>query len=463
MAIMVSASGIRGTTEGEPHHNLTPIDVVIWTAAWGAWLREKYGKAVSVLIGQDARPSGSVLRPIAIQTIRAFGHEVWDAGLVTTPTLAVAVPALGVAGGLILTASHNPTGWNALKFLDEAGEFLAPETIRTIQSYTQKPSFPATESPGPIRSADQLLSLHIEAILRQPFLPVEAIQARRFRIVLDAINSGGALYIPPLLEALGVKVVKVLHAEPHGRFAHPPEPLPQNLSDLSAALRDTQADLGIAVDPDVDRVAFFLPNGRPFGEEYSLVVAADYLLSRQKGPVVSNLSTTQAVRRVAERHGVPFFASPVGEYHVVRQMKAVSAIIGGEGNGGVIWPAVHYGRDALVGIALMLARLTECQDAYELRSTYPDYHQVKLSLPLSQPIADWKPLWDALKALAPRANAIELDGLKLEWPDTWVHIRPSGTEPLVRIYAEAPTPEEAQNLAQSFQRELRRVYEAVRP
>lgn len=457
MAIIVSASGIRGTTEGRPHQNLTPLDVAQWVAAWGAWLRDKYGKPVSLVIGQDARPSGSVLRPIAIQMVRAFGHEVRDAGLITTPTLAVAIPALGAAGGLILTASHNPAGWNALKFLDENGEFLPPEALKAIEMHASKLSFPATESPGSLRPAENLLSLHVESILRQPLLEVEAIRARRFRVVLDAINSGGALYVPPLLEALGAEVVKVLNAEPHGRFAHPPEPLPRNLTTLSQTLRETNADLGIAVDPDVDRVAFFLPDGSPFGEEYSLVVAVDYILVRQKGPVVANVSTTRAVREVAQRYGMPFYASAVGEYHVVQQMKAVGAVIGGEGNGGIIWPAVHYGRDALVGIALMLARLAECSDAYELRASYPTYHQVKLSFPLSGPISGWSSLRDSLKQAAPDAQVIEQDGLKLEWTDRWVHIRPSGTEPILRLYAEAPTLKEAEDLAQHFKTQVQKM------
>jgi len=455
MPLIVSASGIRGTTEGPPGENLTPVDVVRWTAAWATYLREKHGRPVPVLIGQDARPSGNLLRPIAIQTVRAFGHEVGDAGLVTTPTLAVGIPALGAAGGLILTASHNPAGWNALKFLDENGEFLPPEAIQTIQAYTRSLHFPATESPGPIHSADNLLSLHVGAILKQPFLSVEDIRARRFRVVLDAINnSGGALYIPPLLEALGAEVVKVLNAEPHGRFAHPPEPLPQNLTALSRALRETDADLGIAVDPDVDRVAFFLPDGTPFGEEYSLVVAVDYVLSRQPGPVVANLSTTLAVRKVAESYGVPFSLSAVGEYHVVQKMKAVRAVIGGEGNGGIIWPAVHYGRDALVGITLMLARLAAFSDAHALRATYPTFYQVKLSIPLTGSLPEWETLRARLRALAPTAQAIDLDGLKLEWSDRWVHVRPSATEPILRLYAEAPSQKDAEDLAAQFKNYL---------
>lgn len=454
MPLLISASGIRGTTQGQPHHNLTPLDAATWTAAWAAWLRETHGKPVPILVGQDARPSGTILRPIAIQILRAFGHEVWDAGLITTPTLALAIPALGVAGGLLLTASHNPAGWNALKLLNEHGEFLPPQALQTIQEHLKNLSFPATESPGPVQPAENLLSLHIQAILRQEILPLEAIRARRFRVVLDAINSGGALYIPPLLEALSVQVVKVLHGEPHGRFAHPPEPLPNHLTDLSRAVQETHADLGIAVDPDVDRVAFFLPDGNPFGEEYSLVVAADYILSQQKGPVVANLSTTQAVQQIAERYGVPFHASAVGEYHVVQKMKAVGAVIGGEGNGGVIWPAVHYGRDALVGITLMLARLTAFSNAHELRESYPSYYQVKISVPLSESPPDWKALWNHLKAISPTAQAIEIDGLKLRWPQKWVHIRPSGTEPILRIYAEAPTQKEAEGLAAQFKNYL---------
>jgi len=457
MPLIISASGVRGLTQGPTLENLTPVDAVCWVAAWAAWLRERHGNAVSVLIGQDARPSGAVLRPMAIQTVRAFGYEVWDAGLTTTPTLAMGIPFLGVAGGLIFTASHNPAGWNALKFLDERGEFLPPTAIEEIQSHAKRLIFPATENPGSVRAAEGLLSHHIETLLHHPFIDIEAIRRKRFRIVLDAINSGGAIYVPPLLEALGVIDLEVLHADPHGRFAHPPEPLPQHLMVLSQAVQAHKADLGIAVDPDVDRVAFFLADGNPFGEEYSLVVAADYVLARQKGPVVANLSTTQAVCYVADEHGVPFYASAVGEYHVVQKMKAVGAVIGGEGNGGVIWPAIHYGRDALVGITLMLARLAEVGDAFTLRQMYPSFHQVKLSLPLSEAPSDWHPIWQTLQAQIPDASAVLLDGLKVTWPDRWVHVRPSGTEPILRIYAEAPTAEEAHYLAECFRTSVQKA------
>lgn len=453
MPLIVSASGVRGTTEGASGENLTPLDVVQWVSAWATWLQTQHGSSLSVVVGQDARPSGSILRPLAIQTLRAFGIDVWDAGLTTTPTLAMAVPSLSAQGGLMLTASHNPAGWNALKFLDQAGEFLPPNALTEIRLLLSKCQYPSTENPGQVQPAENLLSHHIRAILTHPFLA--GLPLPKLRIVVDAINSSGALYVPALLEAMGVSDVIMLNAEPNGHFAHAPEPLPQNLTTLAQQVQAHKADLGIAVDPDVDRVAFFLPNGEPFGEEYTLVVAVDYLLSRQKGPVVANLSTTQAVRHVSTQHGVEYYESAVGEYHVVQKMKQVGAIIGGEGNGGVIWPAIHYGRDALVGIALFLARLAQAQgDAIALRQAYPTFYQLKHSLPLPSPLTQPETLWDRLSQLAPDAAPCLIDGLKLSWEDRWIHIRPSGTEPILRVYVEAPSPKAAQTLLDQFVKAL---------
>ncbi len=449
MPLIISASGIRGTTEGPVGQNLTPLDAVQWVSAWANWLQARHGQNLAVVVGQDARPSGHILRPVVIHTLRAFGVTVWDAGLTTTPTLALAVPHLSAQGGVMLTASHNPAGWNALKFLDEAGEFLPPATLSEVRALMANLSYPATERPGQVLSADHLLSHHIQTLLAHPF--VASVRLPKLRVVVDAINSSGAIYVPALLEAMGVGEVITLHAEPNGLFAHAPEPLPQHLTTLAQQVQELGADLGIAVDPDVDRVAFFLPNGEPFGEEYTLVVAVDYLLSRQRGPVVANLSTTQAVRQVSARHNAAFYESAVGEYHVVQKMKQVGAVIGGEGNGGVIWPAIHYGRDALVGIALFLARLAEAQgDAVALRRTYPTFYQRKHSLPLAQPLAQPEALWEKLIHLAPDATPCLVDGLKLNWEDRWVHVRPSGTEPILRLYVEAPSPEAAQALLDRF-------------
>ncbi|MCS7154094.1 MAG: phosphoglucosamine mutase [Bacteroidia bacterium] len=454
MPLIVSASGIRGTVEGEVGQHLTPVEVVSWVGAWGQWLREQHGP-VRVVVGQDARPSGEILRPIAVQTLRAMGHTVYDAGLTTTPTLAMAVPFYEARGGLILTASHNPAGWNALKFLDENGEFLSPEAITAINSYRHKLHFRATDHPAALERAEEALRHHIESILRHPWVDREAISQSRFRLVVDGCNSGGGIFVPALLEALGVEDMILLNCEPTGKFAHLPEPLPENLSALSEKVQAEKAHLGIAVDPDVDRVAFFLPNGQPFGEEYTLVSVADYALSLQKGPIVANLSTTMAVRQVAQAHGVPFYESRVGEYHVVQKMKAVGAILGGEGNGGVILPTLHYGRDALVGIALFLSHLAKAGgDAVALRDRYPRWAMVKGKVSLSSPPQLTLALWEKLMSHAPDAEANLEDGLKLRWSDRWVHMRASGTEPLIRIIAEAPTLAEAEALRDSWQKLL---------
>lgn len=454
MALIVSASGIRGTVEGQVGENLTPVEVVSWIAAWGSWLRERYG-AVRIVVGQDARPSGELLRPIAIQTLRAIGHTVYDAGLSTTPTLAMAVPFYEAHGGLMLTASHNPPGWNALKLLNEAGEFYAPSTIHEVARQRERLTFPATDHPGALERADGALTHHIGALLRHPWVDGAAIARQGFRIVLDGCNSSGGIFLRALLEALGVQEVICIHCEPTGRFAHPPEPLPENLSDLSQKVRETDAHLGIAVDPDVDRVVFFLPDGSPFGEEYTLVATSDYALSHEKGPLVANQSTTMAVRWVAAQYNVPFYESRVGEYYVVEKMKAVGAIFGGEGNGGVILPALHYGRDALAGAALFLSYLARSGgDAVALRRRYPDFAMVKEKITLPPGVAPSPALWDRLLSFAGDAEVSMEDGLKLRWTDRWIHLRASGTEPLFRIIAEAPTPDEAAALVTTWRNHL---------
>ncbi|MCX8113094.1 MAG: phosphoglucosamine mutase [Bacteroidia bacterium] len=456
MTLIVSASGIRGTVEGPSGDNLTPVEVVSWVGAWGQWMRSQYGPA-RLLVGQDARPSGEVLRPLAVQTLRALGHTVYDAGLTTTPSLSMAIPFYEAKGGLILTASHNPPGWNALKFLDEKGEFLPPQAIQAIAQVRETLNFPATDHPAPLECAEATLTHHLTSLLRHPWVDREAIEKQRFRIVVDGCNSGGGLFVPALLEALGVESVIRLNCEPTGRFARPPEPLPENLTELAERVRQTNAHLGIAVDPDVDRVVFILPNGKPFGEEYTLVATADYALSRQSGPIVANLSTTLAVRWVAERYGVPFYESRVGEYYVVQMMKAVGATFGGEGNGGVILPSLHYGRDALAGVALFLSYLARMGgDAIKLRAQYPDLAITKGKVPLSD--RGLSPdIWDKLRSQAPEAESNIEDGLKLRWADRWVHIRISGTEPIIRIIAEAPTIHEANALRAHWESTLRSI------
>lgn len=453
MTLIFSASGLRGTIGGRPGENLTPIDAVQWAAAWGYWHYQHHGPA-ALVIGQDARPSGIILRPLVGQTLRAFGHTVLDIGLTTTPTLEMAIPHLQAQGGTILTASHNPAGWNALKFLNEKGEFLAPDILQEIAALRDHVVFPSIEIPGSLSFPENLLTHHIQSLLSRPEVQPEKIARLALRIVVDGINSGGAIAVPALLEALGVRDIHLLNGEPNGHFAHPPEPLPENLAQLAEAVRTQKAHLGIAVDPDVDRVAFFLPDGEPFGEEYTLVAVADYILSHQKGPVVTNQSTTLAVRKIAEKHGVPFYESRVGEYYVVQKMKAVGAVIGGEGNGGVIWPAVHYGRDALVGIALFLSTLAEVGgDAMALRARYPSFIMRKEKLPLATPLPP--DVWQKLLEAAPDATPSLEDGLKLSWPDKWIHLRASATEPLLRIIAEAPTAEECDALIRVWEQRLK--------
>ncbi|MCS7297173.1 MAG: phosphoglucosamine mutase [Bacteroidia bacterium] len=454
MALIVSVSGIRGTVEERAGEGLTPVEVVSWVGAWALWLRERYGQT-QVVVGQDARPSGEVLRPIAIQVLRAVGHTVYDIGLTMTPTLAMAVSFFKAKGGLMLTASHNPLQWNALKFLNEKGEFFPPHFIQEIAGYRDRLAFPAANHPGSLERAEGAFEYHLSTILRHPWIDVEAIRRCHFRVVVDACNSGGGIYLPLLLEALGVDEVILLHEQPTGVFARPPEPLPENLTELAQAVQRVRADLGIAVDPDVDRVAFFLPNGHPFGEEYTLVASADYVLRHERGPLVTNQSTTMAVEWIARQYQVPFYESRVGEYYVVEKMKAVGAVFGGEGNGGVIWPALHYGRDALAGISLFLSHLAhEGGNAALLRKRYPDFVMMKAKLELPK---GWTPkpeLWMRLQEKAPEAQASLEDGLKLRWTDAWIHIRLSGTEPLIRIIAEAPSAEKAKELVAEWQKLL---------
>lgn len=453
MALIVSASGIRGTTEGKVGENLTPLDALRWVSAWGLWLARQHGGPCRVIVGQDARPSGAILRPIVIQALRAQGHAVEDAGLITTPTLAMAIPYRHAQGGLILTASHNPAGWNALKLMSSEGEFYSPSVIEEVRQLCSALAFGHTENPGEVSAAEGLLSYHIESILRLPRVYPEAIRQAQLKVVVDGICSGGAIAVPALLEALGVSQIEVLNGEPHGRFPRPPEPLPEHLTELSQQVRMKGAHLGIAVDPDVDRVAFILPNGEPFGEEYSLVAIADYVLSYEKGPVVANASTTQAVAEIAARHQVPFYESRVGEYFVVQKMKAHGAIIGGEGNGGIIYPRLHYGRDALVGIALLLSYLAqEGGDALRLRARYPHYAMVKAKITLAAPLPP--NLWERLAEEAGSAEVSLEDGLKLRWKDKWIHLRSSATEPLIRLIAEADTVAEAQELIRFWQERL---------
>ncbi len=450
MTLIKSISGMRGTIGGRPGDNLTPLDAVELAAAFGQWLRER-GAATRVVIGRDGRISGPMISALVAQTLCGMGIEVIDQGLSTTPTVAMGVPQHGAGGGIVLTASHNPEQWNALKLLNEKGEFISAEDGRELLNLlaARNFTFAAVDALGQLRPDEDACNMHIRAILNLEAVPVEAIRQRKFKVVVDAVNSTGALYMPPLLEQLGCEV-SLLNGEVTGRFAHNPEPLPGHLTDLAKAVKERDADLGIAVDPDVDRLVLVCEDGSMFGEEYTLVAVADYILSRKPGPVVSNLSSSRALRDLAERYGQSCYASAVGEVHVVKKMKEVGAVIGGEGNGGVIYPPLHYGRDAMVGIALFLAQLLRSgQSASALRAAYPHYEMIKDKIPLQEgmkPDALLRQLAEAFARKGARINTV--DGLKIERDKSWVHLRKSNTEPILRLYAEAPTETEARSLIQ---------------
>ncbi len=445
MSLMKSISGIRGTIGGVPGDNLTPLDVVKFTAAYGTIL----GKGKKVVVGRDGRMSGEMVRSLVVNTLIGLGIDVIDLGLSTTPTVEMAVKFEGADGGIILTASHNPKQWNALKLLNEKGEFISAELGLQMLTIAEKEAFdfaPVDEL-GKYDSDDTLLQTHIDAILVHPLVNKELIGKKNFKIVVDAINSSGAVAVPALLNSLGVRDVTVLNAEMHGNFSHNPEPLPENLVDLCSAVVNQKADLGIAVDPDVDRLCFVSEDGTLFGEEYTLVAVADYILSTKKGNTVSNLSSTRALRDITEKHGGEYFASAVGEVNVVKKMKEVHAVIGGEGNGGVIDPELHYGRDALIGIALFLTHLAQTgKTTSELRKSYPDYFMSKNKIDLPKG-TDVKAILAKVKDEYTLQPVNTEDGVKIEFEKSWVHLRASNTEPIIRIYSEASTTEKAAELA----------------
>lgn len=445
MALMKSISGIRGTIGGAPGDNLTPVDIVKFTAAYATII----GKGKKVIVGRDGRMSGEMVRSLVVNTLLGMGMHVIDLGLSTTPTVEMAVKFEGADGGIILTASHNPKQWNALKLLNEKGEFISAELGQQMLAIAEKEAFefaPVDEL-GTYSADNTLLQTHIDAILTHPLVDKKLIAQKNFTVVIDAINSSGAVALPALLEALGVTNYTVLHAEMHGNFAHNPEPLAENLIDLCAAVVNQKADLGIAVDPDVDRLCFVSDDGSLFGEEYTLVAVADYILSKQKGNTVSNLSSTRALKDVTEKHGGEYFASAVGEVNVVKMMKEVNAVIGGEGNGGVIDPQLHYGRDALIGIALFLTHLAQTGlSTSALRKTYPDYFMSKQKIDLPKG-TDVKALLEKVKTQYAAQPVNTVDGVKIEFDKSWVHLRSSNTEPIIRVYSEASTVEQADALA----------------
>jgi len=456
MSLIKSISGIRGTIGGKVDENLTPIDAVKFAAAYGSWLKGQSGKEhVKVVIGRDARISGEMIQNLVQYTLIGLGIDVVNIGLSTTPTVEVAVPLEKADGGIILTASHNPKEWNALKLLNNKGEFVSDEDGKAILRIAQENdfSFATVDHLGKLSHDDRYIDLHIEQVLALPLVTPKAIQEKKFRVVVDAVNSTGGIAIPRLLERLGVEVVK-LYCEPNGHFPHNPEPLKEHLGDICKKVVDEKADFGIVVDPDVDRLAFITDQGEMFGEEYTLVACADYVLGKAKGNVVSNLSSSRALRNIAQKHGVTYSAAAVGEVNVVTEMKRVGAIIGGEGNGGIIYPELHYGRDALVGVALFLSLLAERgSSVQQLRESYPAYFMSKNKIQLTEQINPDQIL-KAMEQKYAHEQTTTIDGLKIDFSESWVHLRKSNTEPIIRIYTEAKSQKEADELAQRFIQEM---------
>ncbi len=449
MTLIKSISGIRGTIGGVPGDGLSPLDVVKFTAAYAAFIRKTTPGNNTIVVGRDARLSGSMVSGIVVSTLCAMGYDVVNIGLASTPTTEIAVVAEKAAGGIILTASHNPTQWNALKLLNSSGEFLndaqGKEVLRIADEEDYE--FVAVEDLGHEYINNTYNSKHIESVLALDLVDRDAIAAADFTVAVDAVNSVGGVVIPQLLRALGVKNIVGLNCEATGKFAHNPEPIPGNLTQISDLMRNGGADVGFVVDPDVDRLAIVMENGEMFVEEYTLVAVADYVLSHTPGSTVSNLSSSRALRDVTERHGCTYSASAVGEVNVTTEMKRTGAVIGGEGNGGVIYPASHYGRDALVGVALFLTLLAKSgKKVSELKAGYPAYAIAKNKIQLT-PDIDVDAILNALKESFAGETVTDIDGVKIDFADSWVHLRKSNTEPIIRIYSEAPTMEQADALA----------------
>ena len=453
MTLISSISGIRGTLGGKAGENLTPIDVVLFASAYSSWLLQNHEKS-TVVVGRDARPSGPMLQALVQQTLISLGINVIDVGLSTTPTVELEVIRHNSQGGIIITASHNPKEWNALKLLNEKGEFLNAQEVIKIVQISQNLStidYATNEKLGSISVEQNAIQHHIDAILNLPLIDSKAIQRKEFKIVVDGVNSSGGIAVPQLLKALGVQVIPI-HCEPNGDFPHNPEPLAHHLTDLSEAVVEYKADLGIAVDPDVDRLVFMDEKGKIFGEEYTLVACADYVLRNKPGNTVSNLSSTRGLAELTDKYGGNYFASAVGEAHVVELMKKTDAVIGGEGNGGVIYPDLHYGRDALVGIALFLSHilLMDCSVS-ELRSQYPNWLMRKDKIKLTSK-HDVEDLLDSIASAYDGFQVTTIDGVKIDFTDGWIHIRKSNTEAIIRIYAEAKTEQRLDELVEEIQK-----------
>ena len=460
MALMKSISGIRGTIGGKPNSGLTPIDIVKYTAAYGSILLQHNKNTCTVVIGRDGRISGEMVNALVTNTLIALGINVVDLGLSTTPTVEMAVVWEHANGGIILTASHNPKEWNALKLLNEKGEFISAADGEALLQIAEANNFEFANVTklGTITKGKTYRTEHIEAILALPLVQKTKISTANFKIVVDAINSTGATFVPALLQALGVTTVVVINSDVTGNFAHNPEPLPEHLTQLSNEVIAQKADLGIAVDPDVDRLCFVNEDGTFFGEEYTLVAIADYVLSKKKGATVSNLSSTKALKEITQlKHGCTYFASAVGEVNVVQLMKDKKAVIGGEGNGGVIYPELHYGRDALVGIALFLSHLAEVGITISaLKKTYPNYIISKNKIELNDDV-DIKALFAKIEQLYSKHEINNIDGLKIAFNNDWVHLRPSNTEPIIRIYSESEHETTANNIAQKLIKDIREL------
>lgn len=448
MSLIKSISGIRGTIGGKVDENLTPLDVVKFTSAFGTWLQNnKNKKDLTIVVGRDARISGSMVNSLVTATLQGLGIHVVDLGLSTTPTVEVMVPELHADGGIILTASHNPKEWNALKLLNEKGEFITGENGTEVLALAESQDFDYAEVDdlGKYETRDDAFDIHIQKILNLPMVDVQAIKSKKFKVVVDAVNSTGGIAIPQLLKHFDCEIVK-LYCEPNGEFPHNPEPLKEHLGDICELVKKEKADVGIVVDPDVDRLALVDETGDLFGEEYTLVAVADYLLKNKKGVAVSNLSSSRALRDVAKSHDSEYFASAVGEVNVVTLMKEKNAVIGGEGNGGIIYPDLHYGRDSLVGVALFLTHLAkENKTVSELRATYPSYFMGKKKIELT-PDIDVDSLLTKMEKVYQSEEISTIDGLKIDFENNWVHLRKSNTEPIIRIYTEAFSQEEADEL-----------------
>lgn len=461
MSLIKSISGIRGTIGGKAGDGLTPIDVVKFAAAYGAWVLEKTNNP-KIVVGRDARISGEIISRLVSSTLQSLGIDVIDLGLSTTPTVELAVPLENAGGGIILTASHNPIQWNALKLLNSKGEFISDEEGKSILDKAEREDFIFAEVKklGKYSQIDDYMDRHIQHVLDLELVDVEAIKARNFRIVVDAVNSTGGIVVPRLLRALGVEVIEEMYCTPDGHFPHNPEPLPENLRDICQKLEKGSFDLGIVVDPDVDRLAFINEDGSTFGEEYTLVAIADYVLSKTKGNTVSNLSSTRALRDVTVKRGGEYTAAAVGEVNVVNQMKAVDAVIGGEGNGGIIYPTSHYGRDALVGIGLFLTHLAKFgKTISRLRASYPNYYISKNKIELTPEINVDKILLE-IKEKYKKHQINDIDGVKIDFEKEWVHLRKSNTEPIIRIYSESESEATADHLAKKIMQDIKEVVSA---